>query len=73
MQGHTAQKIVDFDQNWAFPDCNSRLNSLMDLKWCTKLDVVQKRCPIIFRVQPFNFEVTQAEKSMIRIQFEQDF
>ena len=22
-QGHTAKKIIDFDQNWAFPDCNS--------------------------------------------------
>ena len=31
------KKIVDFDTNWAFPDCNSSLNSLMDLKWCTKL------------------------------------
>ena len=25
--GHTAKKIVDFDPNWAFPDCNSNLNS----------------------------------------------
>ena len=25
-QGHTAKKIVDFDPNWAFPDCNSSLN-----------------------------------------------
>ena len=40
LQGHTAKRIVDFDLNWAFPDCNSSLNSLMDLKWCTKLDVV---------------------------------
>ena len=39
-QGHTGQKIADFDPNWAFPDCNSNLNSSMDLKWCTKLDVV---------------------------------
>ena len=40
LQGHTAKKIANFDQNWAFPDCNSSLNSLMDMKWCTKLDVV---------------------------------
>ena len=40
LQGHTAPKIVDFDTNWAFPGCNSSLNSLMDLKWCTKLDVI---------------------------------
>ena len=38
-QGHTAQTIVDFDPNWAFPDCNSSLNSHMAAKWCTKLEV----------------------------------
>ena len=37
-QGHTAKKIIDFDQNWAFPDCNSSLNSLMAVKWYTKLE-----------------------------------
>ena len=31
---------TDFDPNWAFPDCNSSLNSPMALKWCTKLGVV---------------------------------
>ena len=39
-QGHTGQNIANFDPNWAFPDNNSSLNSPMDLKWCTKLDVV---------------------------------
>ena len=39
-QGHTAKKIVEFDLNWAFPDCNSSLNLPMALKWCTKLDLV---------------------------------
>ena len=38
-QGHTALKIVDFYPNWAFPDCNSSLNSPMATKWCTKLEV----------------------------------
>ena len=38
-QGHTALKIVEFDRNWAFPDCNSSLNSPMATKWCTKLVV----------------------------------
>ena len=47
-QGHTAKRIVDFDLNWAFPDCNSSFNSQMTMKWCTKLDVVWKRCPIFF-------------------------
>ena len=47
-QGQTGQKIADFDPNWAFPDCNSSLNSPMALKLCTKLDVVEKSCPNIF-------------------------
>ena len=38
-QGHAALKIVEFDQNWAFPDCNSSLKSPMATKWCTKLEV----------------------------------
>ena len=29
-----------FCPNWAFPDSNSSLNSLIALKWCTKLDAV---------------------------------
>ena len=41
----------------------------MGLKWCTKLGVVQKRCPILFRGHPSNFKVTLTEKSMIWIQF----
>ena len=38
-QGHTALKIVEFDLDWAFPDCNSSLNSPMATKWCIKLEV----------------------------------
>ena len=34
-QGHTGQKITNFDSNWAFLDCNTSLNSLMAIKWCT--------------------------------------
>ena len=45
-QGHTALKIVEFDPNWVFPDCNSSLNSPMGTKWCTKLEVAWKGCPI---------------------------
>ena len=37
-QGHTAQKIIDFDPNWVFLDCTSSLNSPMGTKWCTKLE-----------------------------------
>ena len=39
-QDHMGQKIINFDPNWVFLDCSSSLNSLMGLKWCTKLDVV---------------------------------
>ena len=39
-QGHTGQKIADFDPNWAIPGCNSSLNSPMALKWSTKLNVL---------------------------------
>ena len=38
-QGRTALIIIEFDPNWVFPDCNSNLNSPMDTKWCTKLEV----------------------------------
>ena len=34
------KQIVDFDPNWAFPDCNTSFNSPMALKLCTKLEVV---------------------------------
>ena len=47
-QGHTALKSVEFDPDWAFLDCNSSLNSPMATKWCTKLEVAWKRCPIVF-------------------------
>ena len=43
-------KIVNFDPNWAFPDCNSSLNLLMARKSCTKLDAAWKRCPVVFKV-----------------------
>ena len=38
-QGHTGQKITNFDQNYAFPDCNPISNSPMAMKLCTKLKV----------------------------------
>ena len=42
----------------AFPDCNSSLNSPMATKWCTKLEVAYKRCPIGFQAHLSNFKVT---------------
>ena len=37
-RSHGAE-IAEFDPDWAFPDCNSSLNSPMAMKWCTKLEV----------------------------------
>ena len=47
-QGHMALKIIEFHPNWAFPDSNPSLNTPMATKWCTKLEVALKRCPIVF-------------------------
>ena len=63
LQGHMAKKIVYFDRNWVLPDCNSSLNSPMAMKWCAKLEVAKKRCPIVFQGHPSNFRVTQLKKS----------
>ena len=67
-QGHTALKIVEFDPNWAFPDCNSSLNSPMAMKCCTKLETAKERCPIVFQGHPSNFKVTQYKTSPILTQ-----
>ena len=64
-QGHAALKIVEFDPDWAFPECNSSLNSPMATKWCTKLEAWQKRCPIVFWGHTSNFKVTRLKKSSI--------
>ena len=62
-QGHTAIQIVEFDPDWAFPDCNSSLNTLIATTWCTKLEVALKRCLIVFQGHPSNFKVTRLKKS----------
>ena len=67
-QGHTALKIVEFDPNWAFPDCNSSLNSPMAIKCCTKLETTKKRCLIVFQGHPSNFKVTRYKTSTILTQ-----
>ena len=67
-QGHTAQKIVEFDPKWAFPDCNSSLNSPMAMKCCTKLETAKERCPIVFQGHPSNFKVTRYKASPILTQ-----
>ena len=67
-QGHTALKIVEFDPNWAFPDCNSSLNSPMAMKCCTKFQTAKERCPIVFQGHPSNFKVTRYKTSPILTQ-----
>ena len=67
-QGHTALKIIEFDPNWAFPDCNSSLNSPMAMKCCTKLETAKERCPIVFQGHPSNFKVTRYKISPILTQ-----
>ena len=52
-QGHTGQKI---DLNWVFLDCDSSFNSPMDLKWCTKLNLLKKTCPIVFSLSSIKFQ-----------------
>ena len=69
-QGYMGQNIADFYPSWGFPDCNSSLNSPMALKWCKKLKVVKKRCPIVFQGHSSNFNVIQAEYFIIWFQFE---
>ena len=56
-QGDTALKIVEFDPDCVFPDCNSSLNSPMAMKCCRKLEVAKKRCPIVFQGHLPNFKV----------------
>ena len=67
-QGHTSLKIVEFDPKWAFPDCNSSLNSPMAMKCCTKLETAKERCPIVFQGHPSNFKVTRYKASPILTQ-----
>ena len=67
-QGHMALKIVEFDSNWAFPDCNSSLNWPMAMKCCTKLETAKERCPIVLQGHPANFKVTRDKTSLILTQ-----
>ena len=64
-QGHPALKIVEFDSNWAFPDCSSSLNLPMAMKCCTKLETAKEICSIVFLGHPSNFKVTRYKTSRI--------
>ena len=67
-QGHTPLKIVEFDPNLAFPDCNSSLNSPMAMKCYTKFETAKERCPILFQGHPWNFKATKNKTSPILTQ-----
>ena len=61
-------KNIEFYPNWAFPDCNSSLNSPMAMKCCTKLETAKERYPIVFQCHPSNFKVTRYKTSPILTQ-----
>ena len=67
-EGHTAQKIVEFDPSWMFPDCNSSLISPMGTTWCSELEVAKNRCPIVFQCHLSSLKVTLLTKSSILTQ-----
>ena len=67
-QGHTALKIIEFDPNRPFPDCNSSLNSPIAMKCYTKLETAKAICPIVFQGHPSNFKVTRDKTSPILTQ-----
>ena len=68
-RSHGTKNRRFWPEYWAFADCDFSLNSPMALKWCMKLDTVEKRCPIVFQCHLSNFKVTRVEKSTIWIQF----
>ena len=68
LQGHRGKKSPILTWIGGFTDCNSSFNSLMALKWCTKLNIVLKRCPIVFHGHLSNFKVTGDKKSPILTQ-----
>ena len=45
-----------------FRTLNSSLNTPMATKWCTKLEVALKKCPIVFQGHPSNLKVTRLKK-----------
>ena len=61
-QGHTGQKMADFDPNLAFPDCNSSLNWPMAMKWCTKLWSSIGEVPYCFSRSSIKFQGHTGQK-----------
>ena len=62
-QGHMALKIIEFDPNWAFPDCNSNLNSPMATQMMHKAWSSIKEVPYCFlQSHTSNCKVTKLKK-----------
>ena len=55
-QGHTGQKIIDFDPNCVFPDCNSSSNELMATKQMHKAWSSIEEVPCCFSMSSFKFQ-----------------
>ena len=64
------QKILDFDPNWGFPNCNTSLNLPIAMKWCTQLEVAKDGYPVDFQGHPSNFKVTRDKKLPILTRIE---
>ena len=67
-QGHTALKIIDFDPNWAFPDCNSKFeitdgHQMMHKAWSSIEEV-----PYCFSRSCVKLQGHMAKKSSILTQ-----
>ena len=57
---HIQLYIINYEYQHilVFLECNCSLISLMAMKWHTKLEIVEKRCPIVFQGHPSNCKVT---------------
>ena len=62
------KEMVDLDPNWAFPDCNSSLNSPMATKCCTKLELNIEEVPSCFWRSSVKFQGHLDKKSSILTQ-----
>ena len=60
LQGHMVKKIVDFDPNWAFLDCNSDSFEMMHKAWRSIEEV-----PYCFSRSSIKFQGYMGKKSTI--------
>ena len=70
IQGHMGPKHHRFWSELQVSDCSSTLNSPMTQKGWIKLNVVKKRCPIVFRGHPLNFKIILDRNSPILTRIE---